>query len=83
MRTTLTLDEDVAQKLKAEVRKSGRSLKQTVNLALRKGLDAFSAAPAKKKRFRIKARNLGTMPGVNYLKTSDMLDWVDGEHEPR
>ena len=80
VRTTLTIDEDVAQKLKAEVRRSGRSFKETLNLALRKGLDSVAGVSAKKKRFRIRVRPLGIKPGVNYLKTSDMLDWVDGEH---
>ena len=38
MRTTLTLDDDVAAKLRAEARKSGRSFKETVNQVLRLGL---------------------------------------------
>ena len=38
MRTTLTLDEDVAAKLKAESRKTGRPFRETVNACLRAGL---------------------------------------------
>ncbi len=38
MRTTLTLDDDVAAKLKAESRRAGRPFKEIVNEALRSGL---------------------------------------------
>jgi uncharacterized protein (DUF4415 family) len=40
MRTTLTLDDDVVAKLKEEMRRSGRSFKETVNAVLRNGLNA-------------------------------------------
>jgi hypothetical protein len=38
MRTTLTLDDDVAAKLKAESRRSGRPFREIVNETLRRGL---------------------------------------------
>jgi hypothetical protein len=38
MRTTLTLDRDVAERLRQEIRRSGRGLKAMVNEALRQGL---------------------------------------------
>jgi hypothetical protein len=76
VRTTLTLDDDLALRLKAVMRKEHSSLRQVVSELLRRGLDAPKPA---KKRFRVKARSLGTRPGVNYSKTSEMLDWVD-EH---
>ena len=44
MRTTLTLDDDVAAKLKAEARRDGRALKEVVNDVLRRGLSARAAA---------------------------------------
>jgi hypothetical protein len=76
VRTTLTIDDDLAQKLKAEMRRDGSSLKQVVERLLRRGLQA----PARpKRRFHVKARSLGLRAGVNYSKTSEMLDWLD-EH---
>lgn len=60
------------------MRKSGKSLKVTINDLLRLGLDAAEAPKSKKRRFQIKARDLGVISGVDYTKTSDMLDWVDG-----
>lgn len=76
MRTTLTIDDDLAQRLKTEMRRRGASLKEVVGLLLRRGLDA---PVAKKRRFKVKARSLGVRPGINYSKTSEMLDWLD-EH---
>ena len=38
VRTTLTLDEDIAAKLQAETRRSGRSFRAVVNDTLRRGL---------------------------------------------
>ncbi len=38
MRTTLTLDEDIAAKLKDETRRSGRPFRDVVNDTLRRGL---------------------------------------------
>jgi hypothetical protein len=40
VRTTLTLDDDVAAKLEAEARRSGLSFKETVNTMLRIGIAA-------------------------------------------
>lgn len=56
MRTTLTLDDDVAAKLKAAMRRSGRPFKDVVNDTLRRGLAAPKAGRAP---FRVQARDLG------------------------
>ena len=68
----------MAARLKAEMRKNGQTLKHAVNSLLRRGLEAPAA---KKARVRLRgARDLGLRPGINYSKTSDMLDWADGEN---
>ena len=77
MRTTLTLDEDVAAKLEADVRKSGRSFKETVNHYLRLGLNAPRATkPAKP--FKVHARNLGKRPGLNYDDVWGLIEQIEG-----
>lgn len=77
MRTTLTLDEDIAAKLKAESRKTGRPFRDTVNACLRAGLtlrkQGDSARP-----FRVKARDMGLRPGINIDKVSALLDELEG-----
>ncbi len=76
MRTTLTLDEDVCAKLEAEMRKTGRSFKETVNEALRNGLNAKPQAPPKP--FKIQARDLGARPGYNFDNIEELLDQIEG-----
>jgi hypothetical protein len=83
MRTTLTLDEDVATKISAEARRSGRSFKQVVNDTLRMGLAARSRAP-KLPRFRIGSHEtLRLRPGFNYDKPEDVFDLLDGAARQR
>src|SRR6202035_1786984 len=58
VRTTLTIDEDVAKLLDQEVRRSGDSFKGTVNRLLRLGLTT-SAKPETEKPFIVKPFPLG------------------------
>lgn len=77
MRTTLTLDDDVAAKLDADARKSGRSFKETVNYYLRIGLSTHKQTkPAR--AFRVRARNLGLRPGLNYDDVWGLIENVEG-----
>ena len=77
MRTTLTLDDDVAAKLKAEARRSGAPLKQVVNDTLRRGLNQ-PQTQASLPPFEIKARPLGERPGLNYDCVWRLLEEVEG-----
>jgi hypothetical protein len=63
MRTTLTLDEDVAAKLKDLCRRTGESLRTVLNRVLRDGLNV-ARARAPLKPFRVEARALGLLLGV-------------------
>ena len=77
MRTTITLDEDVTAKLKAEMRKTGKSFKETVNETLRVGLLSRQQAP-RRKPFKVKARDLGLKPGYSLDKVWDLIEEVEG-----
>lgn len=77
MRTTLTLDDDVVAKLRAEMRRTNKSLKQTVNDLLRLGLNAARSASSKG-RFVVEARDLGdTQPGVSLDNVGGLLDRLE------
>ena len=77
MRTTLTLDDDVVAKLKAEMRRTNKSLKQSVNDLLRLGLNA-TRGPSAKRRFIVEARDLGdTQPGVSLDNVGELLDRLE------
>jgi hypothetical protein len=77
VRTTLTLDDDVAAKLRQETRRTGRSFKETVNTVLRRGLTTPQARRTDPP-FVVRARPLGLRPGLDYDKTSDLLDQIEG-----
>jgi hypothetical protein len=80
MRTTLTLDDDVAAQLERAMRASGRSFKQTVNDALREGL-ARRRESAAVEPFVVRARELGRVPGLDYANAGELLDVAEGpEH---
>ncbi|HEV2201368.1 MAG TPA: hypothetical protein VGR73_16235 [Bryobacteraceae bacterium] len=75
MRTTLTLDPDVAQKLKARTAEEKTTFKQVVNQALRRGLNA----PEKGARrpFRVAAHSMGVRPGVDVHKLNQLADEIE------
>ena len=77
MRTTLTLDDDVAAGLRTEARKSGEPFKQVVNRVLHFGLHAQAKAKALP-RFRVKARPLGLRPGLSYDDVWGLIEQVEG-----
>jgi hypothetical protein len=76
VRTTLTLDEDVAKQLRREMRRSGGSLKAAVNHYLRLGLTVTEKR--QQKPFVVHARPLGLLPGLNYDSVEDLLEALDG-----
>jgi hypothetical protein len=77
MRTTLTLDDDVIAKINKEMRRSGKSFKETVNEFLRIGLsvrrDLLSSEP-----FKVRSFQMGLRPGLNGDKVSDLLEEAEG-----
>ena len=75
-RTTITLDDDVAAKLKAEMRKSGKSFKETVNQTLRNGL--LRPEARRSKPFKIRAKKLGLKPGYSYDKPWEIIEEIEG-----
>jgi Ribbon-helix-helix protein, copG family len=78
MRTTLTLDEDVAAKLQAEARRAGRPFREIVNDTLRRGL-ASRRVTAERQVFRITARDLGDLkPGLSLDNVAELVEQVEG-----
>jgi hypothetical protein len=78
MRTTLTLDDDVAAKLKAESRRAGRPFREIVNETLRRGL-ANQAVTARGQPFKVEARDLGELkPGLSLDNVWELVEQVEG-----
>jgi hypothetical protein len=76
MRTTLTLDPDIAQELKARTADGKVSFKEVVNDTLRRGLAAKPKAKAEEE-FHVTPRSLGLRPGIDPDKLSQFLDELD------
>lgn len=77
MRTTLTLDDDIAAKIREETLRTGTTMKQIVNVTLRRGFEAPGeedlAAP-----FTVEARPMGVRAGFDLDDISGLLDVLDG-----
>ncbi|MGB7209279.1 MAG: hypothetical protein WBD27_11510 [Pyrinomonadaceae bacterium] len=77
MRTTLTIDDDVAFGLrKAHENAPDRSFKEIVNEVLRKGL--VNNPVPKSKRFKVKTFSLGLREGLSLDNIEELLDQVEG-----
>ncbi|HEV2382014.1 MAG TPA: DUF2191 domain-containing protein [Terriglobia bacterium] len=77
MRTTLTLDDDIAAKLRTEVRRSGQPFKEVVNQTLRIGLNYHVQAKSLPP-YKVKARDLGLRPGFDLDNIEELLDRLEG-----
>ncbi len=77
MRTTLSLDDDVARLLAKAMKRSGSSFKATVNHFLRLGLMA-SQRPGKKV-FSVQPRGLALPPGMSYDNIEELQEKLEGE----
>lgn len=92
MRTTLTLEDDLAMKLKELARSTDRKFKEVVNDAIRKGLSLGEPPPADQERFVVRARACGFRTGVDPTKLNQLYDDLEmedlreesgyGVHEP-
>jgi hypothetical protein len=78
MRTTLTLDDDVAARLEQLTRARRRPFKAVVNEALRAGLDAL-AGPRRPRPYRVKPMRLGASLIGSLDNVEEALARVEGE----
>lgn len=78
MRTTLTLDPDVAAKAKEGAAKLGKPFKEVINAALRLGLDQVLRPPISKP-YRTQARPLGLRRGFNCDNIVELLAPAEGD----
>lgn len=77
MRTTLTLDDDVAVKLKAAAK--DRPFKTVVNEVLRAGLKALETRGPRRKPYRTRGFNLGPALVGSLDNVEEVLSRVEGE----
>ncbi len=78
MRTTLTLDDDVADSLKLQSRLLGKPFKQVVNDVLRRGM-APGSQGSELPTFRVVPNRSGLVPGVDPLRINQLNDALEVE----
>ena len=80
MRTTLTLDDDLAAELNRTARLSGRSFKDVVNAVIRQGLSAGELpSPETDHPFVVQAQACGFLPGIDQLRLNQLVDELEVE----
>lgn len=77
MRTTLTLDDDIATALKDLARTSGKSFKAVVNEVVRNGLTTGEKPAANREPFQVASAPRGFLPGIDPLKLNQLVDEFD------
>jgi hypothetical protein len=82
VRTTLTLDRDVAEGLEKEMRRTGNGLKATINDALRRGL-RLAGRPPRAPRFQVEPHAFGIKPGVDLDRMNQLADELEAEETAR
>ena len=80
MRTTLTLDPDVARALEQVRKQRGVSLKRAVNEALRKGLQRGKRRPARRNRFVTRSVDHGRLILGSFDDIASVLAHLEEEH---
>ena len=78
MRTTLTIEDDVAAELERVRRKRGASLKTLVNEALRRGLQQMRVRQTKREPFRMRSFDMGT-PLIEIDNVAEAIAHAEGE----
>lgn len=78
MRTTVTLEPDVARLLDDQARRTRKSFKETLNAAVRSGLGRVSEVSSAQE-FTIDARPMQMKTGIDASRLNSLLDEMDTE----
>ena len=75
MRTTLTIDDEIAERIRKEVKLGKRSLKAVINDALRRGMGLETLKPVKP--YRVKPHSSAFAPGVDAGRLNQLVDELE------
>ena len=83
MRTTIALDDDLAEKLQDIAHKRRESFRQVVNETLRRGLSAPVPRSERRKPFRTETFDSAFRAGVDPLRLNQLVDDLEVEESAR
>jgi hypothetical protein len=78
IRTTVTLDDDLIERIKQESRSRGSSFRNTLNDLLRTALLNNTNKP-QRRTLKIKAHHMGYKNGLNHDDVESLLEFGEGE----
>ena len=78
IRTTITLDDDVLERIKSESRSRGVSFRDTLNDLLRVALLHIEQKP-RRRTLKIEPTHMGYRPGLNYDSIESLLEYGEAE----
>lgn len=79
MRTTLTLDDDVAVQIERLRRERDASLKEVVNDVLRRGLRSAGQIPKRSKPFRTEPISVGEVLIKDVDNIAEVISLIEGD----
>lgn len=79
MRTTLTIEEDVAAALERLRKTRNDSMKDLINEALRRGIKEMTGKPKRRERFETRSVSLGRPRLANVDNIAEVLAIAEGE----
>jgi hypothetical protein len=79
MRTTVTLEPEIASRLKELAHRRRSSFKATLNDVLRRGLAGQTREASRPARFKVKPHRGGFRPGVDPAKLNQLADDLEVE----
>ncbi len=78
MRTTLTIDDDLVQRLKELAHRTGQPFKEVVNRALRAGIEN-ERRPPRHQSIRVRTFQMGSPAGDNFDKALQIASELENE----
>lgn len=79
MRTTLTLDTDVALRIKEDAARLRKPLRHLINEALREGLAVLGTRSRQARPYQTQPKPLGLRAGLSYDSASELMAFGEGE----
>lgn len=76
MRSTLTIEDDLAGLLKQRSKESGKSFKEVVNQVIRKGLQVDNL-PVNNPTVVTRPHSFGTRPGLDWCRLNQLADELE------